>query len=65
MGGTTMVVDMVVPAKEESLTQAYDKWRRWADDKVRRHNIKGERHLLKTELQQNLSLFLIWNMCGL
>ena len=33
-GGTTMVVDMVVPDKDESLVEAYDKWRRWADDKV-------------------------------
>jgi len=34
MGGTTMVVDTVVPDKEESLVEAYDKWRRWADEKV-------------------------------
>lgn len=33
-GGTTMVVDMVVPDEEETLKEAYDKWRRWADDKV-------------------------------
>lgn len=34
MGGTTMVVDTVVPDKEESMVEAYDKWRRWADEKV-------------------------------
>ena len=34
-GGTTTVVDMVVPDKEETLMEAFDKWRKWADDKVR------------------------------
>jgi len=34
MGGTTMVVDTVVPDKDESMVEAYDKWRRWADEKV-------------------------------
>ena len=33
-GGTTMVVDMVVPDKEETLIEAFEKWRKWADDKV-------------------------------
>ena len=33
-GGTTMVVDMVVPDKEERLMEAFEKWRKWADDKV-------------------------------
>ena len=33
-GGTTMVVDMVVPDKDESLVEAYEKLRRMADDKV-------------------------------
>jgi len=33
-GGTTTVVDMVVPDKEETLMEAFDKWRKWADDKV-------------------------------
>ena len=30
-----MVVDMVVPSKEETLMEAYEKWRKWADEKVR------------------------------
>ena len=34
MGGTTMVVDMVVPDEGEGVKEAYDKWRRWADEKV-------------------------------
>jgi len=33
-GGTTMVVDMVIPEKEETLMEAFEKWRKWADDKV-------------------------------
>lgn len=33
-GGTTMVVDMVVPGKGETLMEAFEKWRKWADEKV-------------------------------
>ena len=33
-GGTTTVIDCVMPTKEESLVEAYNKWRGWADDKV-------------------------------
>jgi len=33
-GGTTMVIDFVIPAKSESLVEAYEKWRGWADPKV-------------------------------
>ena len=33
-GGTTMVVDMVVPDKEETLSEAFERCRKWADDKV-------------------------------
>ena len=29
-----MVVDTVVPDKEENMVEALDKWRRWADEKV-------------------------------
>ena len=33
-GGPTFVIDCVVPEKEESLVDAYNKWRGWADEKV-------------------------------
>lgn len=33
-GGTTTVIDCVVPASGESLIEAYNKWRGWADEKV-------------------------------
>ena len=40
-GGTTMVVDMVVPDKEETLMEAFEKWRKWADDKVCMMMVRG------------------------
>ena len=30
----TIVVDFVIPPKNESLLQCYDRWRGWADEKV-------------------------------
>ncbi|KAB7500738.1 Dihydropyrimidinase [Armadillidium nasatum] len=33
-GGTTMIMDFALPQKEESLIEAYHKWRAWADPKV-------------------------------
>ncbi|XP_031760022.1 dihydropyrimidinase isoform X1 [Xenopus tropicalis] len=33
-GGTTMVIDFAIPKKGESLIEAYETWRSWADPKV-------------------------------
>ena len=33
-GGTTSFMDFAIPSKGESLSSAYNQWRKWADGKV-------------------------------
>lgn len=33
-GGTTMLLDFVIPQRNQSLIEAYKQWRTWADEKV-------------------------------
>ncbi|XP_030554144.1 dihydropyrimidinase-like [Drosophila novamexicana] len=33
-GGTTMIIDFVLPKRNDSMIEAYNKWRSWADPKV-------------------------------
>jgi len=33
-GGTTSFIDFVIPSKGQSIIEAYDTWRGWADPKV-------------------------------
>ena len=33
-GGTTTVVDRIIPGNDETMEEAYAKWRGWAEDKA-------------------------------
>jgi dihydropyrimidinase len=51
-GGTTTIIDFAVPSKGETLTDAYNKWRGWADPQV---NCDYALHAVLTDWNDNES----------
>jgi hypothetical protein len=44
-----MVVDLVIPEEGETLKEAHDKWRRWAENKVKVAEMRKSAKLLEIQ----------------